>query len=142
MVCLIGNDEGEEVLGWFEDDAAVVDLHGGLAGAFGTPRLDLWGTVAVDQPVDVLASRTLPSAPAFLVLGRATTPQPVFGGVLVPTPDVVLPLATDAGGMLDIGGTWPVTVPPGAQVGLQLWVADAGGPAGFSASNTLLITSP
>ena len=60
------------------------------------------------------------------------------GGVLVPSPDVILAgLPIDAGGDLDIASTWPTGIPGGVTLWLQHWISDPASPVGFSASNAI-----
>ena len=77
-----------------------------------------------------------PSALATVVLGVSELSVPVKGGVLVPSPDVLLPLATDGNGELAFVLSWPAGL-TGVPLHWQAWVSDATGPAGFSASNGL-----
>jgi hypothetical protein len=55
---------------------------------------------------------------------------------------LVLVLASDASGGLGLASPWPPGVPAGLELYLQCWVADSGGPSGFSASQALQGTTP
>jgi hypothetical protein len=84
-----------------------------------------------------------PSSPAYLVVGLDELAAPFKGGTLVPTPQFLLPLSTDAAGGLSLSWShWPAGLPAGAQLLLQYWIVDPAGPAGFSASNGLLGVTP
>jgi hypothetical protein len=89
-----------------------------------------------------LATLTLsgaaPGAPATLVIGLSALGVPFKGGTLVPQPDVLLAFTTGAGGGVALSAAWPAALPSGTQTWFQWWIADAGGPAGFAASNAVL----
>ena len=69
--------------------------------------------------------------------------QDFKGGVLVPEPDVLLPgLVVGAGNQLQLSGTWPAGTPSGVAVYLQMWVSDAAGPQGYSASGAIGFATP
>jgi len=53
----------------------------------------------------------------------------------VPVPAVVVPLLTNAQGLIVVKAHWPAGVPAGTPIFLQAWMADASGPAGFAATN-------
>jgi glyoxylase-like metal-dependent hydrolase (beta-lactamase superfamily II) len=55
---------------------------------------------------------------------------------------VLLAFTTGAGGGVALSAAWPAALPPGTQTWFQWWIADAGGPAGFAASNAVLGTVP
>jgi hypothetical protein len=114
-----------------------------LGGGGSAPSLTGTGTLEADTVVTLVLASAAPSAPAWLVLGDDATLLPFQGGVLVPHADVLVgPLATDTGGTLTLHGRWPVGVPSGLSVYLQVWVLDAAGPLGFTASNGLSATAP
>ena len=74
---------------------------------------------------------------ATLVAGLSALQAPFKGGTLVPAPDVLLPLATDAAGALGLPFTWPQGVPAGIELYVQFWVQDASASHGLAASNAL-----
>ena len=55
--------------------------------------------------------------------------------------DVILALAVDGSGGIEFSFPWPVGLPPGLSLYYQYWITDAGGPAGFEASNGLVSTT-
>lgn len=117
------------------------DLGAGLAGRAGTPTLTATGVIAGDQPIELAVRDAAPFAPAMLVIG-SPLPQPLLGGTLVPSPDILLaPLMTDALGNLGVQGRWPplplFQVPFGTEYAFQSWIWDATGPSGFTASNAV-----
>ncbi len=119
------------------------DLDGALAGGAGTPKLAGSGTLAASTPVTLALSNAAPSSATALFVGLSALNAPFKGGTLVPNPDVVVPgLLTDGAGQLTLASTWPPGIPSGFSMYFQAWVADAGGPQGFAASNGLQGTTP
>jgi len=123
--------------------ASYLEVGPGLAGVAGVPALDGLGTLVADEPFTLSLTDAAPSAPAALFVGTASLLAPFLGGVLVPTPDLLVTgLPTDAAGALTLATDWPAGVPPGASLLLQAWIEDAAGPAGFSATPGLAVTTP
>ncbi len=83
----------------------------------------------------------VPSAPVTLVVGFWPLSAVFKGGILGPNPDLVVALVTDAGGMIALPYNLPGDTPPFSSVWLQYWMKDPGGPMGFAASNTLVMTT-
>ena len=83
------------------------------------------------------------NAPAALVLGLAGLYAPFKGGVLVPSPDLLVPgLLTDTAGALALSGLWPPGVPAGLDVYLQAWIQDVTAVGGLAGSNGIVGTTP
>ena len=121
----------------------IVDLGLGLAGGAGVPVLNGSGSLANGSPVSLALSGALASTPAGLFLGVSRVDAPFKGGVLVPAPDIVLTgFTTDGAGALTINATWPAGLPSGLSLYAQMWMQDAGGPKGLSASNGLQLITP
>ena len=115
-------------------------LEGGNTYA---PELRGEGTLQPGTPWSLELAIAARNSPAAFVAGFSTQFHPFKGGVLVPAPDLVISgLVTDSEGRIELGGLWPPGAPSGAQVWLQAWVVDSGGPAGFAASNAVLGTVP
>ena len=135
-----------------EDDVTILlhkapgpfsDLGAALAGAEGEPALTGTGTLAGGTPMSLRVTGALPFAPARLIVGAQLLQLPFKGGVLVPSPVLVLPaLPTDAVGKLVLSTTWPPALPSGVSIYAQAWITDAAGPAGFAATNGLRLTTP
>lgn len=118
-------------------------LHGGLRGSAGKPLLVGTGALQGGDPGLLRLSSALPGGAVTLVAGFSELHAPFKGGVLVPTPDVLLNnFPVSAGGTLNVPFTWPAGFPEGFQVTLQFWGADAGGVSGYAASNALQVTQP
>ena len=118
------------------------DLGQALAGGAGTPTLDATGSLADGTQLVLDLDGAAPSAPTWLVAGLSALSATFKGGVLVPAPDILAPLITDANGRVSLVGTWPLGVPTATTLFTQFWVQDAGGPAGYAASNAQLGTTP
>jgi len=112
-----------------------ISLGNGLAGSFDVPFL--WGTGALepDAPVTVMLSAAQPGVAGSLVIGASTLSTPFHGGVLVPSPDVIVPVVPDDSGNWAATFRWPVGA--SEPLTLQAWFPDAGSRSGFSASNAL-----
>lgn len=83
-----------------------------------------------------------PLAQTTLVVGTSLLAAPFKGGTLGPQPGLLLPLPVDADGGVTISAAFPAGLPSGVALYLQCWTPDAGAPAGLSASNTLVATTP
>ncbi|MHC5211465.1 MAG: FG-GAP repeat domain-containing protein [Planctomycetota bacterium] len=82
-----------------------------------------------------------PDTTATLVVGFSALAAPFKGGVLGPSPDLLVSgLPTDAGGALALPFILPASAPPGLTLWMQAWISDAAASAGLSASNTLAFT--
>ncbi|WP_419192373.1 MBL fold metallo-hydrolase [Engelhardtia mirabilis] len=120
-----------------------LDLGNALPGSAGTPQLVGQGTLIGGTHYSLELTGAAPASQAFLVFGQSQLLLPIAGGTLVPSPDLVAgPLETGAGGGLAGEFTWPVGMPAGVQDFWQVWIADAGAPGGWSASNALRSTTP
>ena len=113
-----------------------------LAGIAGKPQLQGQGTLAGGSAGAVFLSNARTSAAVTFVLGLAAVNAPFKGGTLVPDPQMLVGLTTDAGGSLLLPFVWPFGVPPGAQLWIQMWLVDPAGIKGFAASNGLRGTTP
>jgi hypothetical protein len=124
------------------DNCTWQDLGQGLAGSVGTPELEGTGTLGPSTPVALTVSGALPAASTGLVVGFGLANVPFKGGMLVPDLDVLIGFfSTNGSGGLVLAGTWPA-LPSGTTLYYQAWIADAGGPLGFSATNGLSGTVP
>ncbi len=122
--------------------ATWTDLGFGLAGLAGVPHLAGFGTLGAGSTLNWSLSGARPFATAWLVAGLGQLHLPFAGGVLVPTPDVVVPFVIDAAGALDVVLFLPSALPPGTTVTVQDWLIDPAAVAGFAASNSIARTAP
>jgi len=114
-----------------------------LAGLHGNPQLDGAGTLEAGSPGSIMLYHAKPLALAYLIAGLVPLDAPFKGGTMVPTPQLVLPLATNASGGLSLSWShWPAALPSGTELLMQCWIVDPAGPAGFAASNGLSATTP
>lgn len=119
------------------------DQGGGIGGSTGTPVLSGQGAPYAGQNVIVALTQARPSAPATLLIGAAAFPQPFYGGMLFPVPQIVLPgLPTDSAGNLLLWTAWPAGVPSGLGLYLQYWLPDPTAPFGVQGSNALFVQTP
>ena len=73
--------------------------------------------------------------------GLSRLDLPLFGGTLVPAPDLLLLLVANSGGIANFAKTWPAGMPAGRDVFTQAWLLDASGPQGWTATNALQCTT-
>ena len=119
------------------------DLGHGLATTASEPFLFPEGSLQAGTPMALVLRNGPPSALAWFVLGLAELSLPFKGGTLVPSPFLLLPAPTLSGlGIKTLSATWPAGVPSGTRLWAQGWIVDAAGPAGFSASNAVVGTTP
>jgi hypothetical protein len=120
-----------------------VDLGLGLAGANGVPSLQGCGPLLPGTHASLSLTDGAPGTSTTVVIGLSDLSAPFKGGVLVPNPDVLLAgLVTDGDGSWVMEDTWPQGIPSGLASWWQVWMPDAAGPAGFSASNALTVVTP
>lgn len=134
--CLLGGCPSEPASLW-------LNLGDGLAGSAGCPML-FADESTTGSTVTLKLDKALPDGTAWLVLGVSQLSAPFKQGILVPSPDILLPnLPLDETGALHLAFDWPPAgVPNGVFLYWQYWIPDAGGPAGFAASNGVLSTTP
>ena len=114
-----------------------------LFGAAGIPRLAGSGSLSPGGVVSFGVSQAAPLAATTLFVGLEWLGLHFKGGVIGPTPGLVLAgLVPDAAGQLSLGAHWPSGVPAGFTFFLQAWVADAAAIKGAAATNDLLVTTP
>ena len=118
------------------------DLGQGKAGSVGTPLLDGSGPLSPGSANVLTLAGGQPSSAATLVVGLQRIDAPFKGGVLVPSPLLLLTLATNGAGGFSLPFSMPAGLPSGASFYLQAWISDPGATAGLSASNGLQGTTP
>ena len=118
------------------------DLGQALGGALGPPRLLGTGLLHPGMPVKLKITNAAPHQPATLIVGLGALNAPFKGGVLVPTPNLVLPIGFIGMGKLELATTWPTNLPPSSQLWMQVWIVDPTAPAGLSATNAVRAATP
>jgi hypothetical protein len=132
-----------DTLAFGEEPGTWTDLGGTLLGSAGLPTLVGTGPLTGGSANQVDVGRGLPGASAWFVLGLSELSAPFKGGVLVPTPDIVLDGFVIGGtGTLSVPFAWPAGVPSGDVLVVQAWIADPAGPKGFAATNGLEAKAP
>ncbi len=118
------------------------DLGHALVGSLGVPSMTGKGQLLPDTPLKLLLEN-VPLIPEtfYLVIGVDELEAPFKGGVMVPDPIFVLWTGQQPG-VPFASSIWPVGLPAGAQLVLQVWIPDAAGPKGFAATNGLKLTPP
>jgi hypothetical protein len=115
------------------------DLGNGLAGTSGTPPvLTGEGPLLPTAGTKIRVEGGPAGSAGYLIVGLSSLAAPFKGGVMVPNPDLPAVIAFDGAGVFQAIFSWPTEVPAGFMMWWQCWAPDAGGPAGFAASNGLL----
>lgn len=120
--------------------SAFVDLGSGLAGSFGVPTLSATGMTSTGAAVVFDVGGALPNSIGLLGLGSSTIYAPLFGGVLVPAPEVVVSLQLTTDGTASVPAIWP-GLAPGTSLILQAIVLDPAAPQLVAFSNGLRATT-
>lgn len=124
-------------------DSPWTNLGNGLSGSLGIPVFLGVGSLKAGQPLSLNLQGALPGSFTYLVGGLSTIHAPFKGGVLVPSPDIILPaLPVSPSGDLSLGGIWPAGIPSGFTITFQHWLPDPAALKGFAASNALSGTVP
>ncbi len=117
---------------------AWTDLGNALAGTYGDPVLEGFGLLGPGDPYSLNLTNARETAFTTIFVGSSTAYLPFKGGVLVPSPNLILPgLFTQADGTLTIAGTIPAGLPSDFSFYVQIWLVDGGAIQGFAASNAL-----
>lgn len=113
------------------------DLGNALAGSTGTPSFVGSGSLAGGSPLTLTLTNAAPLRTTLFVVGLSQLNAPFYGGVMVPSLDILLFLGTDATGGFAIPAVWPNGLPANTSIYMQCWVLNAGGNAVDGASNAL-----
>lgn len=117
------------------------ETGGALAGTFREPQVVGKGLALGGETYGLLLTGAPASTLGMHVVGLTQLNLPFLGGLLVPTPDILIPFETDAAGDAHIASVWPLGLPAGVQLVFQSWFLDPGAPQGFSATNAALLGS-
>ncbi len=107
-----------------------------LGLALGAARLTGSGTMQPSTSIALSVTGAVPLAPGALAIGLARFDALLLGGTLVPIPQFVLPLTTDAAGRFTLKLPW-AGVATGTRFYIQAWVADPSAPQAWGATNAL-----
>ena len=120
-----------------------IDLGHALAGRAGNPSLSGAGSLISGSTTSLTLANAAAQAPLALIFGITEIGVPFSGGVLVPSPDLVVTgLVTNAAGGAVFAAPWPAGVPSCVSLTMQAWIQDATGPFGLTASNAVRVTTP
>jgi hypothetical protein len=123
-------------------DCDWTNLGHALPGVFGPPNLLAYGTLAAGTVYSFQLSNASPHSSAWMILGASTINAPLFGGVLVPAPDVVIPIVLDGAGKYSITDNAPAGIPSGVTIAVQFWIQDGVAVQQYSASNARATITP
>lgn len=115
-------------------------LAGAKPGGVEVPNLAGDGWLTPGSSGRMVVAGAAPASLALLFAGLNAIDVPALGGTFVPSPDLVVPLATNAAGAIDLPFLWPA-LPAGIVLHVQVWIADAAAPFGWSATNATQMTS-
>jgi hypothetical protein len=112
-----------------------------LGGAQGLPQLLPLGVATGGAVTSFNLSQAQSASFGAIVLGVSRIDLPLYGGVLVPNPDLLLTYVTGVSGQAAVSFPWPVSMPSGIPIYGQAWTLDATALHGFSASNASRTTT-
>ena len=112
----------------------------GLGAAKGSPppKLEGLGTLWVDSVNTLLLSAAQPASTGRFVFGFTQLGAQYKGGIMVPDPQITLPLVTDAAGAASLQFVLPAGLPMGQAIYVQAWITDPDESFGLAASNGLV----
>jgi len=116
----------------------------GLAGTQGVPQLQGEGQLFGNEWVSLHVQGGRPQTQVHAIAGFHAIHAPLLGGVLVPSPDVIIMSAahTDSQGKATLTALWPPGLPGGQEIVFQMWLSDPLAPQGFSATPGLSTVVP
>jgi hypothetical protein len=117
------------------------DVGAPLATPRRAPRLSGDGRLLPGSRARWRLSSAAENSIAVFAFGFGAANVPLFGGTLVPSPDVLVAQLTDGIGTSTVQLTWPGPL-PGYQLWTQAWTLDIAAPQGFSATNGVRLRAP
>ena len=131
------------ILGNLDPADPWADLGNALGGTNGDPVLTGSGSLAAGTTATLTLSNALPNGSAWFLLGLTAINAPFKFGVMVPSPDIMVPaLPIDPNGQIILPFIWPTGLPSGAETYYQWWIQDPGGIVGWASSNGIVGTTP
>jgi len=120
-----------------------LNLGQGLAGATTVPALELVLFTQAQAALSLMVAGGLPGNDVFIVAGTQQLPTAFKGGVLVPSPDVLITgLSLDDRGQLILSLDALERLPPLMLLYVQAWMPDQSNLQGFSATNAIAVVVP
>ncbi len=134
--------DGHGAMGW-SGASPWSNLHQGLAGQNDRiPSFMASGELLAGEFYTLVLYDAPPLAPSYLIGGGSVANLPFKGGVMVPFPNIRIPMETSDEGAIVVAKRMPQHVALAGTYTLQFWVEDAAGPEGFAASNAISGVSP
>jgi hypothetical protein len=121
-----------------DPDGTVIVFHNLDRGP--PPVLSVTGAAMPGAPLTIAVEGLLPATQVFLVVGATLQQFPFKGGVLVPNPDLLVPLTADGEGHVALPAVWPAGLPQWTTVWLQGWAADDDATLGWISTDGLGLT--
>lgn len=121
----------------FSLHATWANLGNGLAGPTSEPVLKGSGPLTPGTFSALRVTNAEPLMPAWIVAGGSEVNLPIAGGLLIPDPQIILSVGTDATGALVLPFKLDASTPPGFRIVAQAWVLDPGAPEWLTATNGL-----
>jgi hypothetical protein len=121
---------------------AWTDLGGGVPGSLGPLVLTGSGTLNPGATTTIAMTGAVPGAAGTLFVGLFPLNAPLYGGVFVPSPQLMLPFNADGAGALNLIVPWPAGLPNSFPIWMQVWCADPAATFGAAASNGLKAVTP
>lgn len=119
------------------------NLGFGLPGVTTHPMIELVLYSQVQTVLSLLVTDGLPGNDIYLVAGLKRQPTPFKGGVLVPSPEVLLTgLSLNDQGELLVPLADLELLPPLMLIYIQAWMPDDGNALGFSSTNAIALLIP
>ena len=131
-----GSSNDVTVGGW-------LNLGFDLPGATTSPALELVLGAQAEAALSLLVTGGLPGNDVFIIAGTQQLPTSFKGGVLVPSPDVLITgLSLDERGQLVVPLAMIERLPPLMLLYVQAWMPDQSNLLGFSATNAIAVVVP
>jgi hypothetical protein len=116
-------------------------LPGGVAGSGGKPTIAGSGNVNTVRPIQITVGNTRVGANGALMLGKTRIDFPFFGAIVVPNPELSLPMTGSAAPIVrDVSAIRRLGA--GAEMFFQAFFIDPTAPQGLSASDALQTRLP
>jgi len=124
----------------YTDQEPFLDLGGAALGAAGWPVLLCSGDLLAGRPFRFDLMGATPGSQPVLVMGFSPFGQPVAGGTLWPTPEILFPMqVVGADGRSTLAGKWPAGL-GGVLFWMQVWVKEGGAAGGWAATSGVVAT--
>ena len=108
-----------------------------LPGTAGPPQLEGTGSLVPESVANLHIVNGLPGAAGTLYIGFSPGNEPFHCGILVPTPNMLIPFTLDEKGANSSSFVVP-QLPGNSPLFMQAWIADPGGVCEYAATNGLM----